>query len=456
MKKLILPILAGFLAFGAFADDEGSVDETLFEDNTLPQLLRALKDAHAVGADYWIYNDYAKAVEEARRLNKPIFVTFRCVPCEDCSSFDAEVAQGNEVIKELARTAFVPVRQVEMKGVDLSLFEFDFDLNWAAVFVNADGVIYGRYGTQSAEGADAYNSIASLRKAMVRALEFHAEYPGNAQQFAAKKPQPKPYRTALEMPGLPRKNRYRQQTARDNCIHCHNIHDAQQNAAYANGTFSREMLYRYPLPENIGLSIQRDDGRIIEAVNPAGVAAKTGLRSGDEILKVNGQPILSIADIQWVLHGLSNAGDQVRIEAKRQVSADATAVVLASIQLDSGWKETDISWRGSMWSLQPRPGFWAVGVEDSEKSRYGISPEGKGLHVRWINRGIQGGRASYESGLREGDVIVGINGKPLEWNEIEFQSNVRLNMKVGEVIRYQVKRKDKIIEIVTPLVGETP
>ncbi|SVB76452.1 uncharacterized protein METZ01_LOCUS229306, partial [marine metagenome] len=110
-------------------------------------LLDRLKDEHARGQKQWIYNDYQKAVAQAKATGKPIFVTFRCVPCEACASFDAEVAKDNQRIKELAGKHFISLRQVEMKGVDLSQFQFDYDLSWAAMFINADGTVYGRYGT---------------------------------------------------------------------------------------------------------------------------------------------------------------------------------------------------------------------------------------------------------------------------------------------------------------------
>ena len=42
-----------------------------------------LKDENARNADFWIYNDLAAARAEAKRANKPLFVTFRCVPCAD-------------------------------------------------------------------------------------------------------------------------------------------------------------------------------------------------------------------------------------------------------------------------------------------------------------------------------------------------------------------------------------
>ena len=89
-----------------------------------------------------------------------------------------------------------------MKGVDLSQFQFNYDLNWAAMFVNDDGTVYARYGTQSAAGADDYNSIASLEKTMWGVLALHEDYPNNKNGVAGKLGKFKPYKTALEMPGM--------------------------------------------------------------------------------------------------------------------------------------------------------------------------------------------------------------------------------------------------------------
>ena len=43
-----------------------------------PSLQQTLKDT-AVGA-HWIYDDFAKAVAEAKATSKPLMVTLRCVP----------------------------------------------------------------------------------------------------------------------------------------------------------------------------------------------------------------------------------------------------------------------------------------------------------------------------------------------------------------------------------------
>ena len=210
-------------------------------------LRQRLKDANGEQADVWTYNDIQQAMIEAKKQGKPLFVTFRCVPCKACAAFDADVANGNERVRSLAKERFISVRQVEMKGVDLSLFQFDHDLNWAAMFIRHNGVVYARYGTQSSEGPDAYNSIDGLLDTMNRVLQMHASYPANIAELKGKRGDPKPVTNALELPGLRNAGKYAESTTRQNCIHCHNIHDAEHQFAANNGTYSHDLLWKYPL-----------------------------------------------------------------------------------------------------------------------------------------------------------------------------------------------------------------
>ena len=46
---------------------------------------------------------------------------------------------------------FVCVRLVQANTIDLTRFQFDFDLTFAAFFLNADLTIYGRFGSRSDE-----------------------------------------------------------------------------------------------------------------------------------------------------------------------------------------------------------------------------------------------------------------------------------------------------------------
>ncbi|MDQ3329107.1 MAG: PDZ domain-containing protein [Planctomycetota bacterium] len=400
-----------------------------------PELRDKLQDEHAVGADGWIYNDIAQGFAEAKRTGRPLFVTFRCVPCKDCEGFDAEVAKGSDVIQQIAAESFVPVRQVEMKGVDLSQFQFDHDLNWAAMFLNADGTVYARYGTQSAEGADAYNSIQGLANTMRRVLDLHESYPANKAELEGKRADAKPYRTALEMPGMKNKQKLAGETARNNCIHCHMIHDAEQNFAYSNGSFTEDMLWRYPLPENIGLVINPQSGVRIMKVLPDSPAEKAGLKAGENVTHLNGQAITSIADMQWVLHGLTNDGDRVSIQTGKSGEHD--------VQLASGWKKNDISWRGSLWSLQPKLPVWMPPIEESQRGALKVPDDETPLLVKWINTGEPGGRAARDAGLKEGDVVVALAGEPLRFKDAQhFVMHVKLNYKVGDELPLTLLGKD--------------
>lgn len=415
---------------------------------TKEQLQTAINDLHILGNDFWVYNDLAGAIEQAKKTNRPIFVTFRCVPCKACAGFDAEVAKGSEGIKKLAGEKFVSLRQVEMKGVDLSQFQFDYDLNWAAMFINSDGTVYGRYGTQSIDGPDAFNSIASLEKTMQRVLELHANYEKVKDSLQAKKGSPKPYKTGLDMPGMENKEKLAATTARNNCIHCHMIHDAEQRQWRMEGTMSVEKLYRYPLPDNIGVHIDRDDGRKVEKVAADTPAARAGIAPGDDITHVNGQPIVSIADIQWVLHNLPNEDAKVEIAINRGGKSETRTLALVS-----GWKKIDFFWRGSRWSLRPEPGFWGPAL-DANQSRNlagkipaGVTP----IRIQYMGNKNQS-KASRDAGLREGDVIIAVDDKPFTWTPPEFQMKVRMEKKKGDTIKYTLLRNGKQLDVTVPLI----
>ena len=413
-------------------------------DAEADRLRESIQDEHAVGAELWIYNNIAAGMKAAREQDKPLFITFRCVPCASCKAFDAEVAKGSDVIQRMAKQHFVSVRQVEMKGIDLSLFQFDHDLNWAAMFLNGDGTVYARYGTQSAEGPDAYNSIAGLKATMERVLELHAEYPNNKQALAGKRAQKKPYDTALDMPGMNRKTSLAELTTRKNCIHCHMIHDAENEHAQVSGTFTHDMLWRYPLPNNIGLSIDGDHGIHVEQVLDHTPAARAGLKEGEDITHMNGQPMSSIADMQWVLHQLPNADTSVEVTGSESGTR--------TLELEKGWKESNISWRGSMWSVSPKLKVWAPPAEDAERKQLGIKDGNGALKVKWINAGSEAGKAAKRAGLQNGDVIVEVDGKPVPMKPNEYSMHVKLNYDVGDKLPLTVLRNGQRKQIDIELV----
>ena len=120
---------------------------------------------------------------------------------------------------------FVCVRLVKANDLDLSRFQFDFDLTFAVIFMNADGTIYGRYGTRSkTEDATKDISLAGLAEAMKGVLTIHADYPDNRDRLSGKQAAATRFKTPDAIPSLRGKYKteldYQGQVTRS-CLHCH-------------------------------------------------------------------------------------------------------------------------------------------------------------------------------------------------------------------------------------------
>ena len=188
-----------------------------------------------------------------------------------CKDFDGQVVRQAAALGALL-DRFVCVRLVRMNRVDLSEFQFDYDLKWAAVFKHADGAVFGRYGSHLPSGPMGNNSMAGLRRTLERVLEAHRDYPANRETFAAKKGPVPLYRQVSEAPSR-RIRKILAKRGREGCVHCHNVYDSYHDRAVEAGTYDPQTVWKYPLPENIGLQIDPDDGRRIARVEPESPAA---------------------------------------------------------------------------------------------------------------------------------------------------------------------------------------
>src|SRR5436190_19365670 len=151
---------------------------------------------------YWIYNDLPKAYADAKKTGKPIIAVLRCLPCEECVKLDDELIDADERVKPLLEQ-FVRVRLVSTNGLDLALFQFDTDQSFAAFLLNADGVIYGRFGTRSHRTNWVGDvSVDGLAKALQGALDLHADYPENKAALAGKRGPVPEFPTPEKYPAL--------------------------------------------------------------------------------------------------------------------------------------------------------------------------------------------------------------------------------------------------------------
>ena len=263
-----------------------------------------------------------------------------------CKGFDGQVARRDPAVSKLL-DQFVCVRIIQANGMNLSLFQFDYDLTWAAFFLNADRTIYGRYGTRSQFDRKDDVSVAGFKKAAAGALELHKSYPPNKRSLAGKTgPVPK-YKKPEEYPVLKRfygdlkgvidpKRPHK-------CLHCHQIHNNHFRVyRKARQPIPDYVLWANPMPDWLGLTLDPDERPTVKSVARGSSAKKDGFKRGDQIKTLDGQPIISIADVQWVLE---HADDTARIQAK--VRRNGATLDLA-LSLPSGWRRKgDFSWRAS-------------------------------------------------------------------------------------------------------------
>ncbi len=110
--------------------------------------------------------------------------------------------------------------------------------------------------------------------------------------------------------------------------------------------------------------------------------------------------------------------------------------------LQKGWRESDFSWRGSMWTVPPVPGVYGRDLTAAEKRKLGLGK--KRLAFR---QGNYVPNNSRRAGIRGGDIILGIDRKPLRMTMLQFNAWVRQNYKVGDRIRFNVIRNGKRIDV---------
>jgi S1-C subfamily serine protease len=216
------------------------------------------------------------------------------------------------------------------------------------------------------------------------------------------------------------------------CAHCHHAYDFRREARQAEGKWTKDELWVYPLPENVGLEMDTDRGDRVKGVRAASAAAKAGLKAGDRLVSVGGRNISSFAELQYALHRAPAKGAlAVRYErGGKEIGVEVT--------LGAGWRKTDVSWRWSLRGVGPAPGVRGADLSVKEKRALGLGP-GRLAY----EQGAFVGEAARQAGLRQGDVIVGVDGRARSLSGRQFLAHVRLNYKVGDRVTYDLLRDGK-------------
>ena len=427
---------------------------TLAQERKPDREAKVRADKERVEADAkWIYDDLPRGVDEAKKSGKPLLVVFRCIPCEACAKLDEDVVTRDPAVAKLL-DQFVCVRIPHANGMDLSLFNFDYDQSWAAFFLEPDMTILGRYGTRSSQKDSADDvSLEGFAKALEDVLELHSSYPANRGFFAGK-------RVAAALTGAPEdlptlKDRYK--TALDwsgkvvpSCIHCHMINESlRRTERDAGRPIAPSLLFPYPNPRVLGLVMDPKETAVVKSVVAGSTAEKDGFRPGDVIAMLSDQPMLSIADVQWVLHNSLATGDSsVRAAVLRDGKQTTTR-----LSLPAGWRaKSDISWRASSWDLRRMVtgGMVLEDVSDEDRAKLGIDKTSMALRAKHV--GQYGEHAAAKNaGFVKDDVVTAIAGKSDRLTESELFARLTASTKPGEKLAVTVLREGKKLELTLPM-----
>jgi len=363
-----------------------------------------------------------------------------------CKGFDEQVVRHDFGLRFLMNQ-FVCVRIVQANALDLSLFQFDYDLTFAAFLLNADKTIYGRFGSRSEREGDKDISIEGFRKALEAALELHQNYPANRASLAGKTGSAARYQVPEQYPALAVKYKptldFEGGVAKS-CVHCHQITEAERKLQRdARKILPDVAVYPWPMPDALGLTLDVKEKAIVSAVAPGSSAGKDGFKPGDEILTLAGQPMISIADVQWVLHQASEPA-----QIKAEVLRDGQRRSL-TLSLPVGWRKgVDISWRPTSWDLRRMAigGLLVEELTEADRAKVKLPAASLALLVKHV--GQYGDHAvAKRAGFQKNDIIVEFDSRGGRLTESQLLAYVLQNKMPGIQVPVTVLRSGQRVEL---------
>ncbi|MEO6278697.1 Do family serine endopeptidase [Roseateles sp.] len=149
-----------------------------------------------------------------------------------------------------------------------------------------------------------------------------------------------------------------------------------------------------PLAASFGL--EAPDGALVSSVQPGSAAAKAGLKAGDVITGIDGEPVRVAGDISSRV-GLARPGDKLKLELWRDKSRVNETVALG--RADKAEQEASAAPEGGSLGLALRP------LERQELRGSGLD---HGLLIERVTGPAQ------LAGVQPGDVLLALNGKPVQ------------------------------------------
>jgi len=149
-----------------------------------------------------------------------------------------------------------------------------------------------------------------------------------------------------------------------------------------------------PLAASFGLSAP--DGALVSSVVPDSAAAKAGLKAGDVITAIDGEPVHVAGDVSSRV-GLARPGDKLKLELWRDKGRHTETVSLGRADGDE-----------QQANAPPEPGSLGLALRPLERQELRGSGLDHGLLIERVTGPAQ------LAGVQPGDVLLALNGKPVQ------------------------------------------
>ena len=327
-----------------------------------------------------------------------------------------------------------------MNGVNLNLFQFEFDLTWMAFFMDAHDRFYARYGGREDSDAESHLTKESLARVMEQVLELHQK---GKVQTSTHEPRGGTVQTPEDIPPMKAMMARRKESK---CIHCHDVKVARLRHLQQLGKFTRDLVFTYPTPSALGIRVDRNVQNKVASVVPGSSADRAGVRTGDRLLAADGQRILTLGDFSRLLEQKPQEG-KLALEIRRGRRA-----VRATLQLSGDWrKSADPSWRESLHVAGPGGGFWGVKLTGDQRRERGIPADALALRVTFI-----WGAHTRRAGLKVDDVVVELDGIRRDMTVRQIHAYLQLGKNYGDTVPLVVRRRAEQHKLSMRLPAEAP
>ncbi len=409
---------------------------SLWADQWLNILREPLSGNYPQPQNEVVWRKYlGKALQEAQKTNRPLFVTFRCLPCKQCSDFDRVVLAGSPQLTPWLKH-FITVRLTDARRLNLEIFDIegyqDLDLSWWGYFLSPKGETYSVFGGRDHVSDKTRISEKALVNTLKRVLDHHYNSKRPSWKIDGRKPRLSRWRSPTKLAGFSSWIKERKYVQKQSCLHCHQVAEVLREPAIRKGTFrGREDLQMWPLPENVGIVLNRDHGLKVDEVKAQSPAEQIGLRKGDILAAAEDQKLFGQTDFRGVLHRGPPEDGSLKVYWFRGENLH-----FGSLDLEKGWRATELSWRASVadGNIGMWPGFgWPLKGPHSGKGKMSIRP--------WM--GNKPNRLpAFRAGLRGNHVVIAVNGESPDLFGRPFMAWFRLaGHKEGDSITLTVLEK---------------